>query len=412
MREYMKKRLDTTAIVHTARMNENTINAYRISIAMDHTVNPQLLQKAVDNTIQRYPMICCRMVEDGYWVYSEGLESLKIMPDTLGVLGSITHKSVYQQAMNIIYKDDRIILEAFHSVTDGHGAFTYINTLLGEYLRLKNSSGDENVCYGTAPEAEYEDGFITYSTIKENPEKISKVTAPFAFEKIDYSVSPQFTTYRLNLREMKNLAKSNQCTLNELALAMVYNSIFRINSSEGKDVVLAVPINLRNKFQSRSLRNFIHLAKINLHKNVEGKSMQDMVKEIRRQLHLQNNKEYLHKAISQYGRLQQSFFMKIAPLWMKNIIVKLGDVFKYDKSCMTVSNLGDVSYILPDAYANIKFVDTMLAPRINSPYNCCLATLGDYMNITFTHSHKDDHFVSGIDSWLKENSISYTTYVH
>ncbi len=129
-------------------------------------------------------------------------------------------------------------------------------------------------------------------------------------------------------------------------------------------------------------------------------------------MHLQNNKEYLHKAISQYGRLQQSFFMKIAPLWMKNIIVKLGDVFKYDKSCMTVSNLGDVSYILPDAYANIKFVDTMLAPRINSPYNCCLATLGDYMNITFTHSHKDDHFVSGIDSWLKENSISYTTYVH
>ena len=48
MREYMKKRLDTTAIVHTARMNENTINAYRISIAMDHTVNPQLLQQAPD----------------------------------------------------------------------------------------------------------------------------------------------------------------------------------------------------------------------------------------------------------------------------------------------------------------------------------------------------------------------------
>ena len=69
-------------------------------------------------------MICCRMVEDGYWVYSEGLESLKIIPDTLGVLGSITHKSVYQQAMNIIYKDDRIILEAFHSVTDGHGAYS------------------------------------------------------------------------------------------------------------------------------------------------------------------------------------------------------------------------------------------------------------------------------------------------
>ncbi|MBR6609533.1 MAG: hypothetical protein IKK99_04880 [Oscillospiraceae bacterium] len=408
----MKTRLDTTAIVHTARMNENNINAYRISITMDHIVNPQLLQQAVDNTISRYPMICCRMVEDGYWFYSEGLDSLKIIPDTLGVLGSITHKNVYQQAMNIIYKDDRIVLEAFHSVTDGHGAFTYINTLLYEYLRLKNSSCTEQVYYGIAPEAEYEDGFVVHSTNPKRPEKITEVISAFAFEKENTAVCPQFTTYRLNLKEMKNLAKSHRCTLNELALIMVYNSIFGMKSSEGKDVVLAVPINLRNKFQSQSLRNFIHLAKISLRKKETENSMESMVKEIRRQLHLQNNKEYLHKAISQYGRLQKSYIMSIAPLWVKNLLIKVADLFNYDKSCMTVSNLGDVSHMLPEVAQNIKFVDTMLAPRMNSPYNCCLATLGNYMNITFTHSNENDHFITGIDSWLKTNNISYTTYVH
>ena len=83
-----------------------------------------------------------------------------------------------------------------------------------------------------------------------------------------------------------------------------------------------------------------------------------------------------------------------------------------DKSCMTVSNLGDVSHMLPEVAKNIKFVDTMLAPRMNSPYNCCLATLGNYMNITFTHSNENDHFITGIDSWRKTNNISYTTYVH
>ena len=407
----MKKRLDTTAIVHTARMSEKAINSYRISIAMDHIVNPQLLQQAVDNTIQRYPMICCRMVEDSHWVYSEGLDSLKIIPDTLGVLGSITHKNVYQQAMNIIYKDDRIILEAFHSVTDGHGAFTYINTLLNEYLRLRNSDNTEQVYYGIAPEAEYEDGFVVYGTSPENPEKITDVTAPFTFEKGNVT-KPRFTTYRINLKEMKSLAKSHRCTLNELTLIMVYNSIFGIKSSEGKDVVLAVPINLRNKFQSRSLRNFVHLAKISLRKKETENSIENMVKEIRRQLHLQNNKEYLHKAISQYGRLQKSFIMKIVPLWLKNLLIKSADLFNYDKSCMTVSNLGDVSYMLPQASKSIRYVDAILSPRLTSPYNCCLATLGDYMNVTFTHSNANDHFITGIDNWLKTNNISYTTYVH
>lgn len=408
----MKKKLDTTALVHTARMNEKNINAYRISITMDHIVQPHLLQQAVDNTINRYPMICCRMVEDGYWFYSEGLDSLEIIPDTLGVLGSITHKNVYNQAMNIIYKEDRIILEAFHSVTDGHGAFTYLNTLLNEYLRLKNSDSPEHIYYGIAPEAEYEDGFIVYGTSNEKTEKLPKVSSPFTFEKRDSSSPICFTTYRLNLKEMKTMAKSIQCTLNELVLVMVYNSIFDIKSSGNKDVILAVPINLRNKFQSPSLRNFVHLAKINLQKNKAGNSIQDMVREIRRQLHLQNNKEHLTKEISKIARLGQNSLMNIAPLWLKNLIIKAGDMLKYDKSCMTVSNLGDVSYMLPEAVKNIRYVDAMLSPRINSPYNCCLATVGDYMNITFTHSHAKDHFITGIDNWLKTNNISYITYSH
>ncbi len=408
----MKKKLDTTAIVHTARMNENSINAYRISIEMDHTIVPGLLQQAVDNIILRYPMICCRMAEDGYWVYSEGLDSIKIMPDTLGVMGSINHKNVYSQAVNIIYSRDRIIFEAFHSVTDGHGAFTFLNALLNEYLRLKNSRQPEFIYHGVAPEAEYEDSFVAFGNSRNSPEKIKKVNSPFSFEKIDRSVPLSFTTFRLDIREMKKLAKSYQCTLNELVLVMVYSAIFNIKSSDGKDVVIAVPINLRNKFRSKSLRNFFHLAKINLRKKTGENSTADMITEIRRQLHMQNNKEYLHKAISQLARVQESFAMKIAPLWAKNIIVKVGDLFRYDKSCMTVSNLGDLSYMLPQAAGNIRYIDTMLSPRANSRYNCCVGSIGDCMNVTFTHSHSADHFVTGIDSWLKTNGIPFTTYSH
>lgn len=408
----MNTKLDTTALVHTARMTDKSINSYRISITMDHTVQPDVLQQAVDNIIQRYPMICCKMVEDGYWVYSEGLDDLKVVPDTMGILGSITHKNVYEQAVNIIYSEDKIIFEAFHSVTDGHGAFTYINALLNEYLRLKDDPRAEFIYHGLAPDAEFEDGFVEFGDALTKPDKIVKTVKPFTFEKIDYSKPLSFTTFRLNIKEFKKIAKSHQCTLNELLLVMVYSSIFGLDISKGKDVVIAVPINLRNKFQSQSLRNFIHLAKIALHKQNKGTSVADMIKEIRRQLHLQNNKDFLHKSISQLARLQNSFLMKISPLWLKNIFINVGDRLGYDKSCMTVSNLGDLSFMLPQVADKIKFIDIMLSPRRTSRYNCCISSIGDFMNVTFTHSHSSDGFITGIANWLNENSIPYIKQMH
>lgn len=408
----MNTKLDTTALVHTARMNDKSINAYRISITMDHIIVPEMLQQAVDNIIQRYPMICCRMVEDGYWFYSEGLDSLKVMPDIMGILGSINHKNVYQQAVNIIYSEDKFIFEAFHSVTDGHGAFTFINALLGEYMRLNGNPHPEFIYHGLPSEGEFEDSFVKFGDADSFPEKLVKVSNAFAFEKKDSSVPVSFTTFRLNIRQMKALAKSYRCTLNELLLVMVYNTIFTFDSSAGKDVVIAVPINLRNKFRSNSLRNFFHLAKIVLRKQQKEDYVQEMIKEIRYQLHLQNNRDYLHRAITWMARLQTSFIMKISPLWLKNIMINTGDRLGYDKSCMTVSNLGDLSYMLPSVAENIRFIDIMLSPRANSRYNCCISSIGDYMNVTFTHSHANDSFVSGIAGWLDENSISYTTQLH
>ena len=122
------------------------------------------------------------------------------------------------------------------------------------------------------------------------------------------SAAPSSEASRITFFECFSALRQSQLTMGRKGLKRLRNSsIFGMKSSEGKDVVLAVPINLRNKFQSQSLRNFIHLAKISLRKKETENSMESMVKEIRRQLHLQNNKEYLHKAISQYGRLQKSY---------------------------------------------------------------------------------------------------------
>ncbi len=407
----MKRNLDATGMVHIGMMNEYSINGYRISATMKSAVDPQRLQKAADRVTERYPMICCRMTKDSHWCYTEPVEKITVLKDSGKILGSIDKDNVFTQAMNIIYHDNKIILEVFHALTDGHGIFTFLNALLKEYIALEDEEYDMPYL-GIAPDGEYEDGFAKHGTATVGEGLTTKVKSPYFFDPIDRSLPLKFTTFRLNRQDFKRKSKTHQCTLNELLLVMIYNAIFTLKGTDNKDVVLAVPINLRNKFESASLRNFIHIAKIGVRKNSTSSAPEDMIMSIRNQLHRQNNKEYLHKAITQVANLRYGTIMRLSPLWLKKIIIKAGVLFGFDKSCMTVSNLGDLSYMMPDSIHRVEHVDTMLSPRPKSRYNCCVATVGDIINVTFTHATADDSFINGIHGWLSENSISYTTYLH
>ncbi len=407
----MKTKFDSSAIVHTALMNDNTINNYRIAITMKEDVDPQRLQRAVDLVAGRYPMIICRVVNGTSWIYSQPLPTVAVKEDDHRILKSLNRHNIYQQAVNIMYSGNKVIFEAFHSVADGFGAFTFLNGLLREYLEMASNSYEEPYL-GNAPEIEMECGFTKHGTEKGAPVKIVSIKNAFQFPALDYNKPLKFTTVHMNLRQAKNLAKANQWTLNELMVAMMYSAVFQLPGTDNKDVVFSVPINMRNKFESRSLRNFSYLAKTSLRKTPHLAQLDNMVREIRTQLHRQNNKDYLHKALSQVKNRFDGPFTGKLPLWFKNLLIRTGVAFGFDKSCMTVSNVGNLAYLLPDIHEHITSVDTMLSPRRKSRYNCCISSLGESLNITFTHSEEKDPLLNAIANWLKQYSIEYTMQSH
>ena len=406
----MRAKVDTSALVHPALMNDKTINVYRISIAMKDMVDPVVLQQALNTMVKRFPMICCRMAKDNFWYYTESLGKITVTEDDGNILGSLTPENIFQQATNVMYYGNKIIVEAFHSVADGFGIFAFINGLLGEYGSLKYTTDAERIHWGIATEAEMEDGFLRHGNATGRRKKVVKIRRRYRFPERHKGDKLNFTTFTMNAKEMKNLAKQHRCTMNELLLAMVYSAIFNLKDTADKDVVVAVPINLRNKFDSPSLRNFSYLASTVLRK--DGKTTGELIREIRTQLHKQNNKEYLHKAITNIARIGNNPFMKMCPLAVKNFFIRLGVKLGADKTCMTVSNLGDLAYMLPAAVDYIDHIDIMLSPRRNSPYNCCVSTMNGNLNITFTHSAVEDVFLLGVSGWLEENKIKYATQLH
>ena len=68
-------------------------------------------------------------------------------------------------------------------------------------------------------------------------------------------------------------------------------------------------------------------------------------------------------------------------------------------SCITVSNLGQVSF--PDAVRReLVRLDFLLTPRAHSPYNCGIASVGDTLSLTITRRGKEagveKRFVTGL----------------
>ena len=60
----------------------------------------------------------------------------------------------------------------------------------------------------------------------------------------------------------------------------------------------------------------------------------------------------------------------------------------FQKPFGTVSNLGQVT--LPDCIQQeLERLDFMLTPRVHSPYNCGIVSLGDTLSLTITRREED-----------------------
>ena len=406
----MNLKLDSTAIVHIALMNKKRMNNYRISVAVDHIVDKEILQRAVDKMVDRFPMICCRIIDDGRWYYSEKLDKVTVKDDELPILRSLTPENIFDQAMNVMCSGNRIIIEVFHSVTDGTGAFVFLNALLAEYFDLK--AGGQGIDWGVSSANEHEDGFAKYADAERMMKDPVDHSNAFEFRPLADGEELGFSSLRLNLRQTKDLAKKHRCTLNEMILSIIYYGIFSLDYSKGKNVVLTVPVNLRNKFETSTLRNFAYLANVSVRSEGVDRPIEEVVKDIRNLLVRQNNREYLHAGITKIVKMSDNILTRTAPLGLKNMLIRIGASLGGDKGCMTVSNLGDVSRLLPDAIDHVQEVDIMMSPRKNSPFNCCVASLNGQLCLNFTHGDPDSRFIKGIKSFLDAHGVSYTHKIH
>ena len=117
----------------TSKENPNEI---RIRIRMRDLIDPDILRRAVDTTMERYPYFCVELQKkDGQYVFAENHRPVVITNSLHGVELNSAASNFHMIAF--CWQDNWIILDVFHGMTDGTGAYEVLRTLLYYYCSAR-----------------------------------------------------------------------------------------------------------------------------------------------------------------------------------------------------------------------------------------------------------------------------------
>ena len=107
-------------------------NEIRIRIRLRDLIDPGILRHAVDTTMQRYPYFRVELrKQDGQYVFAENHRPVVITHSLHGVALNSADSNFHMIAF--CWQDNWIILDVFHGLTDGTGAYEVVRTLLYYY---------------------------------------------------------------------------------------------------------------------------------------------------------------------------------------------------------------------------------------------------------------------------------------
>lgn len=395
MRSY---RLDSSAIVHLASMRKPHSNSFGISVTLTEEVCPLVLKEALARVAPRFPTIAAG-IRHGFFSYRVvPAETLPDVRPAKKYLAYMPREMMKDCAMRVLYKGRKISVEIFHSLTDGYGGLTFTRMLVMEYLSTKYGVSCQELeemrqLPPCIEEQELRDDFVTYAGAGAvagtggasiNHRRVYRLPGLAAGEE-----NIHVTTGVYDLQELRQLSHRYHVSLTEALTAVMAVSIVKLEKKQRKGktyepIQLMVPVNLRTKFESRTLRNFSLYALPSVETDWFDFPFEVLTEKIHTQFKEQLSREFLAGMIATNVRIQELPLVRYMPLRVKEGILRIGYHFCGEQnSCLNLSNLGEISF--PEQVNSyIERAEFLLSPRRNAPYNCGVASYKGKLYINFS----------------------------
>ena len=408
-------RLDNAAKIYPAARRQNWSNVFRLSATLFEEVDTEVLRAALDVTVRRFPSIAARLRKGVFWYYLEQVSSApEIMEDKSYPLVRMSNRETSKCAFRVLVYKKRIAVEYFHSLTDGTGALIFLKTLVAEYLEQKHSikipATDGVLARLDEPsEEEMEDSFLRYagsvgaSRGESDAWNMRGTVEPAGFLHL--------TCFKIPTEEVIAAAHKYKVSLTAFLSAVIMHALQTLQAErvpvqkKRKSIKVLIPVNLRKIFPSKTLRNFAFYTTPEIETRLGEYSFEEICKIVSHHMGLDVTAKQMCKKITTNVDSERAFIIKIAPLAIKNIVMRLVfDAVGERKSCLSISNLGAVT--LPDGMAQyVERMDFILGTQATAPYNCGVVSYNGMLYINFIRDIREPLLESRFHSVLRDMGI-------
>lgn len=410
----VKMRLDNASNIYPAALTKKYASIFRMSVTLSETVNVNILQQALNTTIERIPLYAYTLRNGAFWWYLKKLEKLP----TIGEYTPVQDKRGFKFHGGFLFKvsvnDKTIYLDVFHALGDGRGGQTFLLTLTAEYLRMRYhlSSIEYNKLVlnprERARSEEISDCFNYFSGKKGALEQ-NELAYHIPGHKIMFNELNR-ERFVLDACQTKEVCKQYGCTVTELLTAAMVSALQQIyirDKRRRKKTALkvSVPVDLRQFFPGETLRNFSSYVNVGVNVDNGLFDFDEIVKIVVSQKKALSLPCELERKIAANVALEDNMAVSAIPLFIKHPVIDFICRVKGDRYCsQTFSNLGYVR--LPEAIAPyIKEMDFILGRQRGTSGAASAVGYDGKIFVNFTRNIAESDFEEYFAAQLRDLGI-------
>ena len=376
-------RLDNAALIFPAVMRKNWNNVFRVSATLKDRVDPEILSCAAADLLPRFPTVFVRLKAGFFWYYLETVsEAPKAEEDYAWPLTPMTRRKLKKCCIRILYYQNRIAVEFFHSVTDGTGGMAFLQNLTARYLALKEGvivppeGNILDLSEKPKPE-ETRDCFqlcgakVSISRAEENAYRLRGNPEEDFFRHIVTGTVPTETLLEKAHAEGVTVTAYLAAVMAEAVLARQ-----QLDPAPGqrRHIKITIPVNLRKTFGLDTMRNFTLAVNIGFDPGLGTYSHEEICRLMYHQLAAETIPQKMAGRVSTNVELQRSLPLRLIPLPLKTLAMRLVySLSGESKGCLNISNMGVVK--LPEAMAPyVERFDFIIGVQYSYPNNCSVVS--------------------------------------
>ncbi|MCK9626140.1 MAG: hypothetical protein M0R23_06750 [Bacteroidales bacterium] len=411
--------LDNASKIFPAIISNEVPVVFRLTAVLKQPVKIKPLQTAILLVEKRFPYYKVQLKEGFFWFYLEHLPGhIPIEVDKYFLCKKFSKGEIF---VRVLVRGNRISVEFSHIVTDGGGGLEFLKTILIEYSKACGANIPVEFPYmrpnSTMLEEEYEDAYKRYFNEKIPPmvKRSKAFHLPFLLNS-----SPRFkqSTGIIPIHQIKQVANAKNVNitvylvsvylyvLQEIFEALPHSNKFRKN----KRLRIQVPIDLRNIFQTKTMRNFSLFVMPEIDLRLGHYTFDEILKSVFHQIQLESDKKLINKNIARNVGGEKKIYVRGIPLFLKSALLRM-EFYSLGTSQYSgvISNMGKIN--LPPETDDLVDYFIAISPPPNKmlKINCGVIGYDDKLVLSFGNITKSNEFENKFISFLQSQGICMDT---